>query len=187
VVLDRKKYETEEASQFELCSDSEERLDFLNLSKSYNIKHMVPKSKDFPDSFYRVSVKGLYVRDGKILLLKESQKKSGQWELPGGGLDFGENVHAGLKREIEEETGLKVINISDKPLYAWTWRFEGRRNMDWYYSLVLAYRIELKSLEFKPSEECEEVGFFSKEELSGIELCWQTNGLKNFFNPNDFS
>lgn len=58
------------------------------------------QSKNFPDSFFRVTVKGLYVCDGKLLLLKESKKLSGQWELPGGGLDFGEEIHVGLKREI---------------------------------------------------------------------------------------
>lgn len=59
--------------------------------------------------------------------------------------------------------------------------------MDWYYSLVLAYRIELESLEFKVTDECEEIGFFSKEELNNVELCYQTNGLKNVFNPGDFA
>ncbi len=147
---------------------------------------MAEKSKYFPDSFYRVSVKGLFVKDGKVLLLKESPKLSGQWELPGGGLDFGEDIQEGLKREIEEETGLKVKSISDKPVYVWTWRFENKRNMDWYYSLVLAYRIELESLEFKATEECEEVEFFSKEAFENIELCWQTNGLKKVFDPKDF-
>lgn len=150
------------------------------------MEHMA-QSNDFPDSFYRVTVKGLFVKDGRILLLKESPKISGKWELPGGGLDFGEDIHTGLKREIEEETGLQVNSISDKPIYAWTWRYENKRNMEWYYSLVLTYRIELESLDFKPSDECEEIGFFSEEELEGIELCWQTNGLKKYFDPADFS
>lgn len=147
---------------------------------------MVQKSKHFPDSFYRVSVKGLCVKDGKVLLLKESHQLSGQWELPGGGLDFGEDIQQGLRREIEEETGLKVKSISDKPLYVWTWRFENERNIDWYYSLVLAYKIELENFDFTPTEECEGLDFFSKEELDTIELCWQTNGLKKVFNLNDF-
>ena len=58
--------------------------------------------------------------------------------------------------------------------------------MDWYYSLVLAYRIELESVEFTPTEECEAVGFFSQEELQNMDLCWQTNGLKKHFDPSDF-
>jgi 8-oxo-dGTP diphosphatase len=144
------------------------------------------QSKSFPDSFFRVSVKGLFVKDGKILLFKEPKKLSGKWELPGGGLNFGEDIQEGLKREIEEETGIKIKSLAKRPLYAWTWRFENKRNMDWYYSLVLAYQIEVESLDFKPSEECEEIGFFSKEQLNDIELCYQTNGLKNVFNLNDF-
>jgi hypothetical protein len=37
--------------------------------------------------------------------------------------------------------------------------------MDWYYSLVLGYEIEVENLDFIPSDECEEIGFFSKAEL----------------------
>jgi 8-oxo-dGTP diphosphatase len=144
------------------------------------------KSQDFPDSFYRVSVKGLVVRDGKILLLKESPKLSGQWELPGGGLDFGEDIHEALRREVQEETGIKVTKIAERPTYVWTWRIEKRREMDWYYSIVLAYRVELENLNFKITDECEEIGFFAREEFKNIELCWQTNGLKDVFDPNDF-
>lgn len=81
-------------------------------------------TKDFPDSFYRATVKGLIVVDGKIMLLKESPQRSGRWELPGGGLDFGEDIHQGLRREIEEETGLQVKSISNQPIYVWTWYFE---------------------------------------------------------------
>jgi 8-oxo-dGTP diphosphatase len=116
----------------------------------------------FPNSFYRVTVKGLFVKDGKVLLLKESKKLSGQWELPGGGLNFGEDIHQGLKREIEEETGMRVKSISEKPVYIWTWRLENKRNMDWFYSLVLAYKIEIESLEYKKTDECEEIGFFKR-------------------------
>ena len=62
----------------------------------------------FPDSFYRVTIKGLCVRDGKVLLVRESKDISGKWEMPGGGLDFGEDIREGLKREIKEEIGLDI-------------------------------------------------------------------------------
>lgn len=145
------------------------------------------KSRDFPDSFYRVTVKGLFVKDGKILLFKESDNLSGKWELPGGGLNFGEDISQAIKREIEEESGLKIKNISEKPVYVWTWKFEHQRDMNWYYSLVLVYRVEFENLDFRASDECEKIEFFSKEELNNIELCHQTNGLKKFFDPKDFN
>ena len=143
-------------------------------------------SKDFPDCFYRVSVKGLFVKDGKLLLLKEPEALSGQWELPGGGLDFGEHPHAGLKREIEEELHLRVTSISDHPVYVWPALFEGWRDMEWYYSMVLAYRIELESLDFTPSSECEAIQMCTKEELDTLDLYEQVVPLREHFNPEHF-
>jgi 8-oxo-dGTP diphosphatase len=143
-------------------------------------------STEFPDCFHRVTIKGLYVKDGKVLLMKEGEVLSGKWEMPGGGLDFGEDIQEGFKREITEEMNLKVIKMSDKPVYVWTYKYENKRNLKWYYSLVLAYRIELESLDFTPTEECTTLGFFSKEELQNIELNGQTTKLSSIFNPEDF-
>jgi 8-oxo-dGTP diphosphatase len=46
---------------------------------------------------------------GRVLLCRLSPgvPGAGLWNLPGGGLDFGEHPDAGLKRELEEETGLE--------------------------------------------------------------------------------
>jgi 8-oxo-dGTP diphosphatase len=123
------------------------------------------KSQNFPECFYRLSIKGLYVQDRKVLLIKDGPNLSGQWELPGGGLDFGEDIRSGLEREIEEEMGLDVISVSKNPVYAWVERSESRREMDWYYAAVLVYEIEFKNLDFTPTEECVEIGFFSKDDL----------------------
>ena len=46
--------------------------------------------------------------DGRIVLVQRSD--SGKWGLPGGMIDWGEDIpHAA--RELEEETGLKLIKI----------------------------------------------------------------------------
>lgn len=145
-------------------------------------------SKYFPDCFYRVTIKGLCVRDGKLLMVRESEALSGGvWELPGGGLDFGASVREDFEREAHEEMGLAVAKMSEKPIYVWTERIENRRDMDWYYILALAYRVEFVDLNFTPSEECQEIRFFSKEELSALKLGTQLVKLPGIFNPADFA
>lgn len=144
------------------------------------------KSTDFPDSFYRVAVKGLFVQNDKVLTIKEPKELTGQWELPGGGLEFGEHPHVGLRREVEEELQLKVLSISEYPIYVWTARFEGRRNMDWFYSMVLAYQIELESLNFTATAECEAIKMCTKNELFELDLYHQAAHLRKHFDPNDF-
>jgi ADP-ribose pyrophosphatase YjhB (NUDIX family) len=143
-------------------------------------------SKNFPDCFYRVTIKGLCVRDGKVLLVHESEPLSRQWEIPGGGLDFGEDIQIGFKREIEEEMGLKVKRMSQAPVYTWTHRYENKRGLDWFYSLVLAYRVEFEDLNFTSTEECEAIDFFSKENLRTLKLNGQIKKLVEIFNPDDF-
>lgn len=123
---------------------------------------------------------------GKVLLIKEPPELSGQWELPGGGLDFGEMPKVGLEREVEEEMKPDVVSVSDQPIYAWTERFENRRGMDWYYSLVLCYRIEFANLNFTPTPECEDIGFFTQEELQTLDLHHQSANLRTVFDPKDF-
>jgi 8-oxo-dGTP diphosphatase len=137
----------------------------------------IPKSKDFPDCFYRVTVKALYKKDGKIMIIK---KPSGHYELPGGGLDFGENIQIGLMREIMEELGMTVTHVADNPTYAWTWRFEQTRDMEWFYSLVLVYEVEIDfEIPADPNCKYREFVFLSEEEIATADLAQQSNGLRD--------
>lgn len=57
----------------------------------------------------KVVVGGILEKDGKYLLVQENQKIcEGKWNIPAGGLDEGESLIEGAKREIYEETGCKV-------------------------------------------------------------------------------
>jgi 8-oxo-dGTP pyrophosphatase MutT (NUDIX family) len=60
----------------------------------------VPAVRAFP-----VSVKGVAVRDGRVLLLENERA---EWELPGGKLELGEDPAECVVREIAEETGWEV-------------------------------------------------------------------------------
>lgn len=114
--------------------------------------------------FYRVSVKGIVIdAEGRILLAREDD---GAWDMLGGGLDHEEDPIACLKREIREETGLKVTSISASPKYFVAAQRRGHNN----YNANVIYQIELENLNFTASDECQELRFFSPEEMKQVEL-----------------
>ncbi len=70
---------------------------------------------------FHITVKGIVVYEGKTLIMKRVRPSSdglGYWELPGGGLEYGENPHQALVRELKEETNLDIKIL--KPVYTFT-------------------------------------------------------------------
>ena len=70
---------------------------------------------------FHITVKAIVIYHQKILILKRVRPSSdglGYWELPGGGLEYGETPHEALIRELKEETGLDIKII--KPVYTFT-------------------------------------------------------------------
>jgi len=56
-----------------------------------------------------VGVGAVVFMDGRVVLIKRRfEPLAGQWSLPGGALELGETLEAGVAREILEETGLEV-------------------------------------------------------------------------------
>jgi 8-oxo-dGTP diphosphatase len=58
-----------------------------------------------------VAAHGLIEKDGKFLVLHRSRTDgymAGFWDIPGGTIEFGEDIKEALIREIKEETGLEV-------------------------------------------------------------------------------
>jgi 8-oxo-dGTP pyrophosphatase MutT (NUDIX family) len=58
---------------------------------------------------YPISIKGVVVRDGRVLLLKNERD---EWELPGGRIEPGESPEECVAREITEETQWAVTTGS---------------------------------------------------------------------------
>ena len=56
-------------------------------------------------STHPISVKGVLIHQARVLLLLNER---GEWDLPGGRPDPGEDHRAALMREVREETGLSV-------------------------------------------------------------------------------
>ncbi|MBB5154041.1 NUDIX hydrolase [Saccharopolyspora phatthalungensis] len=56
---------------------------------------------------HSVSVAGVVVDDSQRVLLVQ-RRDNGHWEPPGGVLELNETVEDGVRREVEEETGVSV-------------------------------------------------------------------------------
>lgn len=66
-----------------------------------------------PNHRFHVGAYGILIKDNSVLLIKKSRGAyKGMFDLPGGGIEFGEKVEDALKREFIEETGI-VLDAND--------------------------------------------------------------------------
>lgn len=57
---------------------------------------------------HSVSVAGIVVDgNGRVLVIR--RRDNGHWEPPGGVLEVGESFEEGVRREVQEETGLPIV------------------------------------------------------------------------------
>jgi len=65
-------------------------------------------AREYPDRPV-VGVGGVLIENERTLLIKRgTEPLLGQWSIPGGTLELGESLQAGVAREMLEETGLEV-------------------------------------------------------------------------------
>jgi 8-oxo-dGTP diphosphatase len=83
-----------------------------------------------------VGVGAVIVNDGRVVLVKRRYEPlAGRWSLPGGTLELGETLEAGVAREMREETGLEVevgpvIEVFDRIL------LDDERRVRYHFVLV---------------------------------------------------
>lgn len=110
---------------------------------------------------FPVSVKGVLVRDGLVLLLKNERE---EWELPGGKLELGEEPPVCVAREITEETGLHVT--TGPILDAWQYHIREGRDV-----LIVTYGCHPEGNQSPTlSNEHKEIGFFTQAEVGDLNM-----------------
>lgn len=110
--------------------------------------------------------------DGKVLMIKDDQ---GEWDLPGGRINHGENLPQALERECDEELGVKP-RIIDSKIIVWS-----GQNTDGAWRVDICYQIEFADTNFKLSSENVEHGYFNGEEARKLKISSHLNGLKEIF------
>lgn len=137
---------------------------FSNRSCLYDL----PKNQTF-----LISQKALITHGDKLLILKNSHdfgSNDQEWDLPGGLLETEETMVSGLKREVYEETRLK-IKIKEI-LAVWDYqhdRFFFRNGTCKIARVIfLAYAASTKGTTVKLSEEHQEYRWVKPSELPNI-------------------
>jgi ADP-ribose pyrophosphatase YjhB (NUDIX family) len=112
---------------------------------------------EIKNGYYRLSVKALFFDETRTKFLF-AQEDNGKWELPGGGLDWGENFEEGITREVKEEMGLEVISVAGQPSYLTT----AQRDSDGQWTANVLFETKVANFDFTPSSECIDVKFVTK-------------------------
>lgn len=109
---------------------------------------------------FAVSVKGVLFMGGLVVLLRNER---GEWELPGGRLEPGEDPRRCLEREIAEE--LSVAASAEAILDCWLYEVLPGREV-----VIVSYGCRSDARDLQLSHEHKAVGRFRLDELDTLAM-----------------
>ena len=129
---------------------------------------MSREKREYPDRPY-VGVGVIVFRDHEVLLIQRNKEPNkGQWSIPGGRQMLGETAAEAARRELLEETGVKVdqlllVDVGDAIIPD----VEGK--IKYHYTLV-DYMGQWQSGESRPGDDAKEVRWVRLNQLSSYSL-----------------
>lgn len=123
--------------------------------------------REFPDHPV-VGVGGVVIRGGSVLLIRRGREPlKGQWSIPGGLLELGEELAAGVRRELKEETGLEVEPLEALAVFDRIFR-EGSRVR--YHYVIVDYACRWKRGRLRPASDVLDARWVRREDLPKYNL-----------------
>jgi len=118
----------------------------------------------------RVGVGAFIKKNYSVLLLKrEHEPGKSKWSLPGGLVNLGEKIRDAIKREVEEEVGLRV-DVFDSIEY------DDKGRVRFHY-VIIGFMVKPIGGEVRGSKEASQVKWFKFDELKGLEMTITTRKL----------
>jgi len=123
--------------------------------------------REFPDHPI-VGVGGVVVNRGRVLLVRRgSEPLKGQWSIPGGMLELGEDLGEAARRELKEETGLEVEPLEVLTVFDRIQR-QGRRVR--YHFVIVDFACRLKRGRLKPASDVLDARWVRRQDLPQYNL-----------------
>jgi len=110
----------------------------MNLYVNFNRNFVNTKSNQIS----RYGAYGVFVKNTQLLLtLKKSGPYKGLWDLPGGGIEFGESPEETLKREFLEEAALEIHKFEFFHLATSNREFEKNGESCQFHHVGMIYKV----------------------------------------------
>jgi 8-oxo-dGTP diphosphatase len=124
--------------------------------------------REYPDRPI-VGVGGVTIDRGRVLLIKRAfPPLQGEWSIPGGGLDVGETIVEGVRRELLEETGV-VVRVFDQIETFERIMYDDHERVQYHY-VILDYYCEAESGEPRAGGDVTEAAWVPGSELPAYKL-----------------
>jgi len=116
------------------------------------------------------------IENGRTLLIRRgSEPLRGEWSIPGGTLELGETLQAGVARELREETGLDVrvldlIEVFDRIFPDESLQPSEEKRQPRFHFVIADYLCERIAGEPRAGSDVTDVAFATEEELGNFHL-----------------
>jgi 8-oxo-dGTP diphosphatase len=123
-----------------------------------------------------VGIGGVVIEQGRALLIRRgSEPLRGHWSIPGGTLEIGESLEAGVARELQEETGLEVrvldlIEVFDRIFPPGPDDRGSAGHGPKFHYVIVDYLCQRISGEARASSDVTDVAFAREDELEKYQL-----------------
>ena len=118
--------------------------------------------REFPDHPL-VGVGGVVIHRGRVLLIRRGgEPLKGEWSIPGGLVELGEELGEGARRELKEETGLDVEPLEVLEVFDRIFRERDRVR---YHFVIVDFACRLQGGRLRPGSDVLEARWVRRAEL----------------------
>ncbi|HSE48775.1 MAG TPA: NUDIX hydrolase [Terriglobales bacterium] len=124
--------------------------------------------REYPDRPL-IGVGAIIIDRGRALVVRRATEPlKGEWSIPGGVLELGETLRAGVVREAREETGLDVLPIDVLEVYDRIVADEAGKTR--YHYVLIDYLCQVTGGKLRAASDVSEVRWLTEQELDSFPI-----------------